>query len=47
MYIFIETTIDIETLAATESATHFLYTDAIEFDSGSNQSAKSRTGYSC
>lgn len=34
MYIFIETTIDIETLAA--SNTQFLYTDAIEFDSGSN-----------
>ncbi len=35
MYIFIETTIDIETLAA--SATQFLYTDAIEFDSGENE----------
>lgn len=34
MYIFIETTIDIEALAA--SNTQFLYTDAIEFDSGSN-----------
>jgi len=32
MFIFIETTIDIETLAATE--TQFLYTDAIEFDAG-------------
>ena len=32
MFIFIETTIDIETLAA--SQTQFLYTDAIEFDSG-------------
>lgn len=34
MYIFIETTIDIEFLAA--SQTQFLYTDAIEFDSGEN-----------
>ena len=34
MYIFIETTIDIETLSA--SNTQFLYTDVIEFDSGSN-----------
>ena len=34
MFIFIETTIDIEALAA--SQTQFLYTDAIEFDSGSN-----------
>ncbi len=32
MFIFIETTIDIEALAA--SQTQFLYTDAIEFDSG-------------
>ena len=32
MFIFIETTIDIATLAA--SQTQFLYTDAIEFDSG-------------
>ncbi|NNK87492.1 MAG: hypothetical protein HKO90_04355, partial [Flavobacteriaceae bacterium] len=35
MYIFIETTIDIETLASSE--TQFLYTDIIEFDSGSNR----------
>lgn len=35
MYIFIETTIDIQSLVSTE--TQFLYTDAIEFDSGSNQ----------
>ncbi len=34
MYIFIETTIDIQSLVASE--TQFLYTDAIEFDSGSN-----------
>ncbi len=34
MYIFIETTIDIEDLAALQ--TQFLYTDAIEFDSGEN-----------
>ena len=34
MFVFIETTIDIETLAA--SNTQFLYTDIIEFDSGSN-----------
>lgn len=34
MYIFIETTIDIGTLVASE--TQFLYTDAIEFDSGEN-----------
>ena len=34
MYIFIETTIDIETLSA--SNTQFLYTDVIEFDSGTN-----------
>ena len=34
MYIFIETTIDIEALVSTE--TQFLYTDAIEFDAGSN-----------
>lgn len=34
MYIFIETTIDIENLVADE--TQFLYTDAIEFDSGEN-----------
>ena len=35
MYIFIETTIDIQTLVSSE--TQFLYTDVIEFDSGSNQ----------
>lgn len=35
MYIFIETTIDIQSLVSTE--TQFLYTDAIEFDGGSNQ----------
>ncbi|MFK2821064.1 hypothetical protein U0L90_13125 [Flavobacteriaceae sp. LMIT009] len=35
MYIFIETTIDIQSLVSTE--TQFLYTDAIEFDAGSNQ----------
>ena len=35
MFIFIETTIDIQSLVSTE--TQFLYTDAIEFDSGSNQ----------
>ncbi len=34
IYIFVETTIDIQTLAT--SATQFLYTDAIEFDSGAN-----------
>ena len=34
MYIFIETTVDIETLATTDE--QFLYTDAIEFDSGAN-----------
>ncbi|MBT8258628.1 MAG: hypothetical protein KJO49_09160 [Bacteroidia bacterium] len=34
MYIFIETTIDIETLVSSE--TQFLYTDVIEFDSGAN-----------
>ncbi|MFC4722097.1 right-handed parallel beta-helix repeat-containing protein [Geojedonia litorea] len=34
MYIFIETTIDIQALAT--SSTQFLYTDAIEFDSGAN-----------
>ena len=34
MYIFIETTIDIEALAA--SGNQFLYTDAIEFDAGNN-----------
>ncbi len=34
MYIFIETTVDIETFAATNN--QFLYTDAIEFDSGRN-----------
>jgi hypothetical protein len=34
MYIFIETTIDIQDLAA--SAKQFLYTDVIEFDSGAN-----------
>ena len=34
MYIFVETTIDIQTLAS--SQTQFLYTDAIEFDSGNN-----------
>jgi hypothetical protein len=34
MFIFIETTIDIQDLAA--SQTQFLYTDAIEFDSGNN-----------
>ena len=35
MYIFIETTIDIETLVSTE--TQFLYTDAIMFDQGDNE----------
>ncbi|MBT8286694.1 MAG: hypothetical protein KJO00_01665 [Bacteroidia bacterium] len=35
MYIFIETTIDIQNLVSSE--TQFLYTDVIEFDSGSNQ----------
>ncbi|UOB16946.1 hypothetical protein [Abyssalbus ytuae] len=35
IYIFIETTIDIENLTATE--TQFLYTDAIVFDTGSNE----------
>ena len=34
MYIFIETTIDIQQLV--ENNNQFLYTDAIEFDSGSN-----------
>jgi len=34
MYIFVETTIDIQALAA--SAKQFLYTDEIEFDSGAN-----------
>lgn len=34
MYIFIETTIDIQDLAALQ--TQFLYTDVIEFDSGQN-----------
>lgn len=34
MYIFIETTIDIQQLVSSE--TQFLYTDAIEFDAGSN-----------
>ncbi|NOY46780.1 MAG: hypothetical protein GXO84_00915 [Chlorobi bacterium] len=34
MFIFIETTIDIQTLAALQ--TQFLYTDAIEFDAGEN-----------
>jgi hypothetical protein len=34
MYIFIETTADIESLSATQ--TQFLYTDAIEFDTGEN-----------
>ena len=34
MFIFIETTIDIQTLVSSE--TQFLYTDAIEFDTGSN-----------
>lgn len=34
MFIFIETTVDIQALAA--SQTQFLYTDAIEFDSGEN-----------
>jgi len=35
LFIFIETTIDIEALSSTD--TQFLYTDVIEFDSGSNQ----------
>ena len=35
MYIFIETTVDIQSLVSTE--TQFLYTDAIEFDAGGNQ----------
>ncbi|WP_121665605.1 hypothetical protein [Mesonia aquimarina] len=35
IYIFVETTNNIEDLTSTE--TEFLYTDAIEFDSGSNQ----------
>ena len=35
LYIFIETTVDIESLPTT--ANQFLYTDQIEFDSGSNQ----------
>jgi hypothetical protein len=34
MFIFIETTIDIQTLVSSD--TQFLYTDAIEFDTGSN-----------
>ena len=34
MFIFIETTINIQTLVSSE--TQFLYTDAIEFDTGSN-----------
>ena len=34
MYIFIETTFDIQTVVAANN--QFLYTDAIEFDSGSN-----------
>jgi hypothetical protein len=34
MYIFIETTIDIQSLAT--NATQFLYTDVLEFDSGAN-----------
>ncbi len=34
MYIFIETTIDIQSLVSTE--TQFLYTDVIEFDGGAN-----------
>ena len=34
MYIFIESTIDIQTLVSNQ--TQFLYTDAIEFDSGGN-----------
>jgi hypothetical protein len=34
MFIFVETTIDIQTLAA--SAKQFLYTDVLEFDSGPN-----------
>ncbi len=35
IYIFIETTVDIEPITSTE--TQFLYTDAIAFDSGSNE----------
>lgn len=35
IYIFIETTVDIESLTTTQ--TQFLYTDAIAFDSGSNE----------
>ncbi|MDT0557578.1 hypothetical protein RM697_02885 [Ichthyenterobacterium sp. W332] len=35
MFIFIETTIDIESLSSSD--TQFLYTDAIQFDAGSNQ----------
>ena len=35
IFIFIETTVDIQDLSATE--TQFLYTDAITFDKGSNQ----------
>ena len=35
MFIFIETTIDIQSLVSSE--TQFLYTDVIEFDSGANQ----------
>jgi len=34
MYIFVETTVDIQSLAT--SATQFLYTDEIEFDNGEN-----------
>lgn len=34
LFIFVETTADIQTL--TQNSTEFLYTDAIEFDSGSN-----------
>jgi hypothetical protein len=35
MFVFIETTIDIETLTTLD--TQFLYTDAIQFDTGNNQ----------
>ena len=35
LFIFVETTIDYDKLAATENS--FLYTDRIEFDNGSNQ----------
>lgn len=35
MFIFIETTIDIESLSSAD--TQFLYTDAIQFDAGANQ----------